>query len=149
MMGELNVVHSEGEDIIVIDRTPATAVQTLVPLLVVEDIARSVEFYCEKLAFTMTANWEPEGKLQWCRLERDGAALMLQQACDEDGVPPGCGRGVHFYFTCLDANAEYSRLADCGVSLNPPNLAFYGMNQLYLKDPDGYELCFQNVAPEK
>ncbi len=131
------------------DRAPATQVQEIVPLLRVEDIARSVDFYCAKLAFAMTMNWESDGKLQWCRLERDGAALMLQRACDEDGSPDGRGRGVEFYFNCEDANAEHARLAGCGLKLDPPKVAFYGMNQLYLKDPDGYELCFQNVVPDK
>ena len=26
---------------------------------------------------------------------------------------------------------------------NPPKVAWYGMKQLYLTDPDGYGLCFQ------
>lgn len=131
------------------DHLPVTLVQELVPLLRAQDIARSVDFYCEKLAFKMTMSWAPDGKLEWCRLEREGSAVMLQQACDEDGSPEGRGRGVEFYFNCRDANAEHVRLAGCGLNLDPPKVAFYGMNQLYLTDPDGYELCFQNVVPDK
>ena len=131
------------------DHPPTTDVGELVPLLVVADIARSLAFYVEKLGFKMTMNWEPDGKLQWCRLERDAAALMLQQACDEDGSPEGRGRGVYFYFNCNDADAEHARLAGLGLKLDPPKVAFYGMNQLYFSDPDGYELCFQNVVPDK
>ncbi len=131
------------------DGVHATFVKELAPLLIVEDIARSVDFYCQKLGFKMTLNWEPDGNLQWCRLERDDSALMLQQACDEDGSPEGRGRGVHFYFNCEDANAEHARLAGCGLKLDPPQVTFYGMNQLYLTDPDGYEHCFQNVVLDK
>ena len=131
------------------DCLQATRVQELVPLLIVQDITRSVDFYCEKLNFKMTMNWEPDGKLQWCRLERDGSALMLQQACDEDGSPEGRGAGVSFYFNCGDADAEHARLAGGGLKLDPPKVAFYGMNQLYLTDPDRYELCFQSVVQDK
>jgi len=128
------------------DGVPAPFVQELTPLVIVEDIARSVDFYREKLGFQMTMKWEPGGSLEWCRLERDAAALMLQQACAEDGSPEGRGRGVIFYFTCNDADAEHARLAGCGWKLDPPQVAFYGMKQLYVTDPDGYELCFQNFV---
>lgn len=130
------------------DATTTTRVQELVPLLFVQDVARSVDFYCRQLGFKLTANWEPDGILQWCRLDRDGAALMLQQACEEDGPPEDRGRGVHFFLNCDDANAEHTRLADTGLELAPPKVAFYGMNQLFLNDPDGYQLCFQHVATE-
>jgi hypothetical protein len=30
-----------------------------------------------------------------------------------------------------------------GIEAREPAVAPYGMKQLYLKDPDGYELCFQ------
>ena len=71
---------------------------------------------------------------------------MLQEACDEDGSSAGRGRGVTFYFHCEDADREHARLAQLGLKLAPPEIAFYGMNQLHLTDPDGYELCFQNAV---
>lgn len=122
----------------------ATAVRELVPLLFVEAIERSLAFYRDRLGFELTQSWEPEGKLAWCRLERGGAAIMLQQACDEDGPAAGRGRGVGFFFLCDDAAALHAELAAGGLELPPPQIAFYGMQQLYLRDPDGYELCFQN-----
>lgn len=121
-----------------------TTVRELVPLLVVEDIARSLEFYRDRLGFAVVARWEPDGRLAWGRLERDGVAVMLQQSCAEDGPAAGRGRGVVFYFQCADASAEYSRLTALGLRLRRPEVAFYGMNQLFVHDPDGYELCFQN-----
>jgi uncharacterized glyoxalase superfamily protein PhnB len=113
-------------------------------LLFVEDVGRSVAFYGERLGFEMTGKWEPEGRLAWCRMRRGGAVLMLQQACEEDGPAAGRGRGVGFFFTCDDAGALHAELTANGLKLDPPSVAFYGMNQLFLKDPDGYELCFQN-----
>ncbi len=124
-------------------------IRSLAPLLVVKDISRSVDFYSNKLDFTVTEQWSPDGDLKWCRLERGNSAIMLQQACDEDGPSEGRGRGVIFYFNCDDANAEHERLAALGVDIDPPKVAFYGMNQLYLHDPDDYQLCFQNCTAEE
>jgi uncharacterized glyoxalase superfamily protein PhnB len=124
------------------------AVRELVPLLFVEDITRSVAFYRDRLGFEMTGAWEPEGRLAWCRLQRGGSWLMLQQACDEDGPAEVRRRGVGFYFTCDDADALFAEFTARGLTLAPPTVAFYGMKQLFLKDPDGYELCFQNPTEE-
>jgi uncharacterized glyoxalase superfamily protein PhnB len=121
-----------------------TAVVELVPLLYVDEIERSLAFYRDKLGFALVGSWQPEGKLAWCRLQRGGAAVMLQQACDEDGPAAGRGRGVAFYFVCDSADALHAEFAARGLALAPPQVAFYGMNQLFVTDPDGYALCFQN-----
>lgn len=114
------------------------------PLLFVDDLSRSLTFYRDQLGFQITQDWSSDGRLAWCRLERDGVSLMLQQACDEDGPAAGRGRGVVFYISCADADREYERLKASAVNVAPPQVAFYGMNQLVLTDPDGYEHCFQN-----
>lgn len=116
----------------------------LTPLLIVAEMSQSLTFYRDQLGFQIAQDWSPDGRPAWCRLERDGVSLMLQQACDEDGPAAGRGRGVVFYFLCADASAEHERLQALGVNVAPPEVAFYGMNQLVLTDPDGYELCFQN-----
>jgi uncharacterized glyoxalase superfamily protein PhnB len=125
------------------------AVGEIVPLLFVADIQRSVEFYCGALGFDLAQTWAPDGKLAWCRMERGNSALMLQQACEEDGPAAGRGRGVSFYFLCDNADVLCDEFRAAGLALDTPKVAFYGMNQLFVKDPDGYELCFQNaVEPE-
>ena len=121
----------------------------LAPLLYVDDIQRSVDFYCQMLGFTVSARWEPEGKLAWCRLERDGVPLMLQQANEEDAPAASRGRGVVFFFQCNDAGTLHAELSSRGLPLSPPEAAFYGMNQVFVKDPDGYELCFQNAIADE
>lgn len=123
-----------------------TPLYSLVPLLYVEDMVRSLAFYRDTLGFSLAQTWEPEGSVAWCRLERGEAAVMLQQTCDEDGPAEGRGRGIAFYFHCEDADAEHARLSAAGLRLTPPATAFYGMRQLYLRDPDGYQLCFQHTT---
>jgi catechol 2,3-dioxygenase-like lactoylglutathione lyase family enzyme len=126
-----------------------SSVQKLVPLLYVSEMDRSAAFYDNKLGFEITQHWEPEGKMLWCMLKRGDAELMLQQADAKDGPAEGRGRGVMFFFWCNDADAMHAELVANGLKLDPPSVAFYGMKQLFLKDPDGYELCFQNLAEKK
>lgn len=120
------------------------SIHELVPLLFVADIARSLRFYRESLGFELVDAWEPGGKLAWCRVQRGGAAVMLQQATEEDEPATGRGHGVGFFFHCDDADAEYARFCASGLEPDPPAIAFFGMKQLFVKDPDGYQLCFQN-----
>ena len=124
----------------------AATIRELVPLLFVEDIQRSAAFYQERLGFEATSKWEPDGKLSWCRLVRDGSALMLQQACEEDGPAAGRGRGVGFFFNCDDAATMHADFASRGLSVSPPQPAFYGMNQVFVTDPDGYELAVWSAS---
>lgn len=121
-------------------------IRELIPLLFVENIAKSVAFYRESLGFAITMKWEPDGNLGWCRMERDGVAIMLQQACEEDGPSAGRGRGVEFFFNCDDAAVLHAEFVANGLTVAPPKLAFYGMNQVFVNDLDGYGLCFQNAT---
>lgn len=125
---------------------PVVAIHELVPLLIVSDMERSVAFYRNNLGFQITQQWQPDGRLSWCRLVRDASAIMLQQECADDGPAEGRGHGVSFFFNCEDADRLHAELQARGLAVTPPQAAFYGMNQVFLRDPDGYELCFQSVV---
>lgn len=70
---------------------------------------------------------------------------------DERPVPPDAARqrahdDTCLYFGCPDVDAAYEELAGKGLQVNRPIVTGYGMKQLYLHDPDGYNLCFQWTA---
>ena len=119
-------------------------IRELAPLLFVQSIDSAVDFYRDKLGFEVAGKWEPEGKLAWCRLQRDGVAVMLEQAGEEDSPAEGRGRGIIFYFVCDDAAAIHAEISRRGLRLPPPKIAFYGMNQIFVTDMDGYRLCFHS-----
>jgi len=50
------------------------------------------------------------------------------------------------FFGAPDVDAVYAHLRAKGINLKEPNVAPYGMKQLYLNDPDGFGLCFQWTA---
>lgn len=121
-----------------------TTLRALVPLCFVADIANSVRFYRQMLDFHLTNAWEPEGQLMWCQMTRNDVGIMLQQMCAEDKVPQPRGAGVTMYIHCDDAEDVFLRLQERGAEVDPPITTFYGMKQVYVTDPDGYSLCFQN-----
>lgn len=134
------------------------AVNGLAPLIQVYDMPEALAFYCGGLGFERVAASPevetPEGRFShWAWLRLGGAHLMLNTAYDEGERPPErdpARQAAHgdtaLYFDCPDPEAAYAFLRDKGFDVAPPRTAHYGMLQLYLSDPDGYELCFQTRA---
>jgi glyoxylase I family protein len=47
------------------------------------------------------------------------------------------------FIGCPDVDGAFRYLREKGLDVKEPIVTHYGMKQLYLKDPDGYSLCFQ------
>jgi len=120
-----------------------TNLRQAVPFFMVADIEASLRFYIDGLGFTKTRDWTPRGAIEWCRIEREGVALMLQVYRD-GGMPSDMrGVGVSVCFQCEDALALYREFAGRGLM---PKKPFVGnaMWVVALVDPDGYRLDFES-----
>ncbi|MDE0661309.1 MAG: AMP-binding protein [Gammaproteobacteria bacterium] len=125
--------------------SPKENVHAPLPLLFASDIERSRAFYCDQLGFTLTNRYDPDGKLSWCMLAMEGARIMLEQADSERLVGLTEHRtDIALYFLCEDVDVLHERFTANGVDLEPPFVAFYGMKQLEVRDPDGRFLCFEH-----
>lgn len=126
------------------------------PLLQVFDMPASLAFYRDLLGFEIVEAAPPVGKAtgdahDWVWLRRGTLNLMLNTAYDPDAERPAVPDGVRvaahddtaLYFGAPDPDAVYTHLRERGVPVEPPTVAPYGMKQLYLKDPDGFSICFQ------
>jgi len=98
----------------------------------------------------VTTDGKPAPNCDWVLLRLADAELMLNTAYERDQRPakPDPARisaheDVGLYFGCPDVDGAYSHLCSLGIEAKEPTVAPYGMKQLYLKDPDGYDLCFQ------
>jgi catechol 2,3-dioxygenase-like lactoylglutathione lyase family enzyme len=127
-------------------------IRGMAPLLQVFDMPRSVSFYRDVLGFRVVQTSPPRGPddHDWALLRRDGIEIMLNTAYEADGRPPApdeARSAAHadaaLFFGCPDVESAYRYLRSKGVAAQPPSVAPYGMNQLHLRDPDGYGLCFQ------
>lgn len=127
-------------------------IQGIAPLLQVFDMPTSIRFYRDVLGFAITGSspalsGDPDD-VNWAMLQLCDATVMLNTAYEPEYRPPAPESGRHhddtcLYFGCPDVDETYSYLRSRGVELDPPKIAYYGMKQLYLKDPDGFGLCFQ------
>jgi uncharacterized glyoxalase superfamily protein PhnB len=51
-----------------------------------------------------------------------------------------------FYFRVDDVHALHRDLAARGLAPTQPERQIYGVDEIYLRDPDGYELAFTSPA---
>ena len=128
----------------------AIEVRGLSPLLEVFDMPTSLAFYRDKLGFRVTGDSGQGDESGWVMLELGGSTIMLNTAYDDGERPdaPDATRiAAHhdtcIYFGCPDVDAAYEHLLAHQIACEPPAVAPYGMKQLYVRDPDNYNLCFQ------
>ena len=125
-----------------------------VPFFGIMNIDASLAFYVDGLGFAIKYRWEPDGRIRWCWLERDGVGLMLQEYVKDGhhgGPPVGTlGLGMSVCIMCEDAIAIYHEARARGLSPQRP----YVGNNLWVTsflDPDGYHVDFESPtdAPEE
>jgi uncharacterized glyoxalase superfamily protein PhnB len=106
-------------------------------VLVVQDVLRSVQHYCEVLGFhTEFTYGEPTF---YAGVERDGVLIHLQAASETKRQP---GHGALNVFV-TDVDALYRELQSKGArTLKEPKDYPYGMRDFDIHDLDGNQLCF-------
>jgi uncharacterized glyoxalase superfamily protein PhnB len=126
-------------------------VKQAVPFFGVTNMEASLRFYLDGLGFTMKHWWIPDasedhyprdGGIRWCWLQRDDAAIMLQEFMPERRPTETLGTGVSVCFTCEDALALYREFKSRGIQTR---IRPYVGNRLWvvpLTDPDGYRIEF-------
>jgi glyoxylase I family protein len=125
-------------------------VRGLAPLFQVFDMPESIRFYRDLLGFEVVHTSSPGDHCDWALLRLDKSELMLNTRYEGDSRPPApdpariaAHDDICIYFGCPDVDAAYTHLVAKGVEVKEPTIAHYGMKQLYLSDPDGFNLCFQ------
>ena len=120
-------------------------VKQAVPFFMVKNIDSSVDFYVNGLGFSMTESWVDQGKLKWCWLVKDGAALMLQEFNKANLPEEKSCEGVEIFFICEDALGIYDQITSNGILAAEP---FVGNNMwvVSLRDPDGYKISFESFT---
>lgn len=128
----------------------------LCPLLQVFDMPTSLAFYRDILGFEVmqaapAAHDASADRFDWVWLRHGEAHLMLNTAYDPDAVRPptpdparvAAHDDTGLFISCPDVDVVYEHLRESGLAVEAPRIAPYGMKQLYVKDPDGFMVCFQ------
>jgi len=119
-----------------------------VPFFRVANMDESLAFYVNGLGFIIKLQWTPRGIIEWCWLERDGVALMLQEPRRDRPVRPLEGKpglGVSICFQCHNALALYDEFLARGLAPSEPSVG-NGMWVTGTTDPDGYRLEFESLT---
>jgi uncharacterized glyoxalase superfamily protein PhnB len=136
-------------------------VRGLAPLLQVFHMPAAIRFYRDMLGFEVTGKSasmsDDPDDVNWVMLQLNDAVVMLNTAYDPDDTPaiPDAARwsghqDTGLFISCPDVDAAYKFLKDKGVQCDPPQVAWYGMKQLGITDPDGYGITFQwQATPEE
>jgi len=135
----------------------AIKVDGVTPLVQVFDMPTSLRYYRDVIGFEVVMQSSPGDECDWCCLKLDNAYVMLNTAYEKEFRPAqrdpfrvAAHEDSTLYFAA-DPDEAYEQLRSMGVDVDPPKIAPYGMKQLYVKDPDGYVICFQcqNVEGDK
>lgn len=126
------------------------SVVSLVPLLNVRDVERSLEFYKGVFGFSVLSKWESDGRLAWVRIGSERVELMLNRsevaANDEEASirrkKSGAFSDVVLYFEVPDVDALHAKLKNMGILATPPFDNQSGTREMHARDPDGYQLSF-------
>lgn len=128
----------------------------MTPLIQVFNMRRSLAFYRDILGFEVVGDSGSGDDSSWVWLRLDGCDLMLNDQYEpgsEPDAPPAMRTKWHadtcLYFGCPDIDAAYRYLKSNDIDLKPPIITSYQMKQLYLSDPDNYNICFQSNADGK
>jgi glyoxylase I family protein len=125
-------------------------IRGVAPLLQVFDMPTSIHFYRDILGFEVVNTSGPGEDVGWALLRLNGVELMLNTAYESDERPPvpdanrvSAHADTGLYFGCPDVEQAYVQLRIKGLAVEEPVIRTYGMKQLNVTDPDGYNLCFQ------
>ena len=136
--------------------------ESMIANLMVSDMSRSLDFYCEHLGFTLRMGINCDHQtftdgvirddLIFAMLAHGSVELMLQRndsfaedvpVFSADTAPGGT---FTLYIRGESADELVDRLPGSVEIIKGPVTTWYGMRELYIRDPDGYVLAFG--APE-
>jgi uncharacterized glyoxalase superfamily protein PhnB len=115
------------------------------PEMLVRDVDTAVCYYTGALGFTLNARVpEDTGQpAEWAMVKRDNATFMFEKR-----EPYGDGTGVDFYLNVTDVTEILDELRERGAEvIGEPEDTWYGMRNVTVRDPNGYQLIFSSPVP--
>jgi catechol 2,3-dioxygenase-like lactoylglutathione lyase family enzyme len=104
------------------------------PVFFVSDAEIAIEFYRQKLGFSLDWNHQEQGRAFVCQISRPGCELILAQ----DESRAGRGRA----FISLDREQERALRSEIAARKIEAEDSWWGMPIIQILDPDRNELFF-------
>lgn len=128
-----------------------TMIQSITPILYVQEIEPVLPFWTERLGFQVSAEVGEGERLGFVILERDGTELMIQtRESVENDVPALADTpmgGTILFIRVADLDAVIEKLQGAEV-LVPRRTTFYGAEEIYVREPGGNVVGFAEFGEE-
>ena len=111
------------------------------PQFLVDDLARSIEYYTERLGFGLDFQYDDF----YASVSRDGCAIHLKEAPKNEADRPHRQQNEHLdaYIGVSNVAALYDDLQSRGALITKAlEDRPWSCRDFYVQDPDGYILCF-------
>lgn len=115
------------------------------PMLRTADMKGTIRFYTEVLGFRLHSSW-PKDEPCWCDLARDAVSIMFYTGDPHDLGPLALtGR---LYIRTEDVMGIYESVRSRVEIVEGPDVHFYGMREIAIRDNNGYALVFAQPTDE-
>jgi len=123
----------------------------LTPNLMVENVAETLAFYRERLGFEVVTTLPDQEPFDFAIVKRDGVELMFQSRPSlSDNVPALSGSPIGasqtFYIEVTGIRDLYESLREKVEIVVDFHTTFYGTQEFYFRDLNGYILSFSETA---
>jgi uncharacterized glyoxalase superfamily protein PhnB len=125
---------------------PGTALRRLTPVLAVEAVEPSLEFWEQRVGFERTAVLPHGEGIGFALLTKDGIEVMLQSIASIrsdtfDATGDVHGRAATLFLEVADLDAVEQLLEGYPIAM-PRRTTFYGMKELGVVEPGGHFIVF-------
>ena len=128
----------------------ASRIQKITPVLAVENVQPSLDFWTQRLGFECTVTVPHEDTTGFAILEKDGTELMLQSVASilaDLGANTGevNGRSAALFIEVADLAEIEHGLGDYPIEM-ARRTTFYGMHEIGVREPGGHFIVFAQRA---
>jgi len=123
----------------------------LTPNLMVEDVEQTLSFYRDVLGFQVLTTLPESAPFDFAIAQRDGVELMFQSRTSlSENVPALMGTRIGasqtFYIEVTGIRDLYQQLRDKVEIVVDFHTTFYGTQEFYFRDINGYILSFSEAT---
>ena len=116
-----------------------TAFSNVMPVLRVQDLQRSIDWYTQVIGFELLWRGANDGEGENCMLRAGAVSIMLSTGSHLGNKPAFTGT---LYLATPEVTAFYNRVKSRVDLVWPLETMDYGTVEFGVRDPDGYTLAF-------
>ena len=125
-----------------LEKPPTLRLKAISPSITVDDLERSLQWYCEVVGFYLAETFEHDGQIRGAAIKAGRQTLMLSQDDWEKGRDRDKAQGIRLYLQAsqdIDEVAAAIKARGGELETEPADMP-WGARAFNLVDPDGVHL---------